>query len=383
MTVLLVAYGVASCLALAWTVLRLMRTPRSVPLWAITGLIASWAVSYPFDLAANAEVPFLGLAPMTSRLIQHVLLLFGVNSLACFYLFSARQARQARVRALWYALPLIAAVAVLVLAAVKTPAGAGTSDMAVPGVAVVYLTADAYLAFGFATACVWAWRYAQLAAIHLARGLRLAAVGLAAIVLANAAFIPSILLHLLAGHTRSAIAGVAQTLGWFGAVFLLLPGIVVFLTGVSYPALAQRLASLRIWRQHRRLYHELAPLWTALNDAFPQDRLERLPAYPWREVLSPLGVHRRFYRRVVECRDGLVRLSPYLAALNTRDNGDSANPTQLAEQLRDALRSYRGGEAAAPHAVPVALPPGDTLDADAHTLAVLSRALHQTQVVTP
>jgi Family of unknown function (DUF6545) len=93
---------------------------------------------------------------------------------------------------------------------------------------------------------------------------------------------------------------------------MVVPGIVVFLGGVCYPGAVMRLSALRLWNRRRRAHRQLAPLWTALHEAFPQDALTRVPASRWRDALSPWSVHRRFYRRVIECRDGLVRLSPYL-----------------------------------------------------------------------
>jgi hypothetical protein len=143
---------------------------------------------------------------------------------------------------------------------------------------------------------------------------------------------------------------------------------VTFLAGVCYPGTAMRLSVARIWNRHRRVYRQLAPLWTTLHEAFPQDALTRVPAPRWQDTLSPWSVHRRFYRRVIECRDGLVRLSPYLA----EPAGEAGGP--LGDRLLVALRALHTTPVPR-QAVPVAVPEAGGLDADADELARLSRQL--------
>jgi hypothetical protein len=150
-------------------------------------------------------------------------------------------------------------------------------------------------------------------------------------------------------------------------LMLVVPGIVTFLAGVCYPGAVMRLSAARLWNRRRRTYRQLAPLWTALHEAFPQDTLTRVPASRWRDALSPWSVHRRFYRRVIECRDGLVRLSPYLEL-----PGGSADGL-LADRLIAALQELDTTSLIPRQAVPVAVPGGSGLDADADELARLSR----------
>ncbi|MCG3043534.1 MAB_1171c family putative transporter [Streptomyces fenghuangensis] len=388
MSLLLALYGAGSFLVLAWMARRLARAPRDVPLWAVTGLVACWAAAYPFGLAADREEVFLGLAPMTSRLVQHILVLAAVNCMVCFYLFSALEPARARGRAGWYALALMGTVAVLIAAVAAVPEGTRTRDHTVTGVAVFFVTADLYLAAGFALGWMWSRRYARVAEPRLARGLRITSLGMAAIVVADALFVPAVLMRWAGGDRAPAsldTAGAAETtLGWVGAVFFLLPGTVLVLAGVTYPAAVMRLTALRVWWRHLRAYRGLEPLWTALHRRFPENALHRVPARPWRDALSPRGVHRRYYRRAVECRDGLVRISPYLAALG--DGGDSGDgdggavpPERLAPRLREALRAHAEGRPASTRAVPVAVPAEGGLDADVERLLALSRALREVE----
>lgn len=91
-------------------------------------------------------------------------------------------------------------------------------------------------------------------------------------------------------------------------------------------------------------------------------------------------MHRRYYRRVIECRDGLVRISPYLALeAATADAEAPLTPEVAARHLRTALRAYASGEEAPSQAVPVALPSegeGDgSLESDVRQLIRLSETL--------
>lgn len=368
MTPLVLAYGIVSAALLLWLAGRLARNPRNVALRAVTAFVACLAVAFPFGAAANKGAHVLGLPPMIARLIQHGLLLVGVYSLVCFFLFSARERAVARRRAGWYAVLLLVAEVVLLVAALATPASARTNDQSVPSVAVFFIAADVFMALGFATAAVWAWRYARDVGGRLARGLRIAAVGLVAIVLANCVFVPAIVLGLIYHVGVADRGGSAGTVaGAIAVTVLLMPGVLLFLAGVSYPAVMTRMGAVWVWWRHRRGYRQLAPLWTMLHAEFPDDALDRVPAAPWRDALRLRGTHRRYYRRVVECRDGLVRISPYLAQTDSADG--------LPSRLRQALAAHAAGEPAPAKAVPVALPSGDGLDADVRELVQLARGL--------
>nr|WP_291410283.1 DUF6545 domain-containing protein [Actinophytocola sp.] len=102
-----------------------------------------------------------------------------------------------------------------------------------------------------------------------------------------------------------------------------------------------------------------------------------MPISPWRDALSLRSVHRRYYRRVIECRDGLVRISPYLANMGA-DPAELAVPEHLAEQLTGALRAHAAGQTVPPQAIPIAMPSDDSLDADVDRLIELSHAVQRT-----
>ncbi|MBP2472112.1 hypothetical protein JOF53_000984 [Crossiella equi] len=354
-------YAAAVYTALAWVVFLLIRRPHDVRLRAMVCLVVCWAAAFPFGGVASADRSMLGFPPMGSRFVEHTLVLVSVNCLIAFFLYSALEERAARARTRRYAVPLVLAIAVLAVSALLTPADAVSNDHSVPSIAVFYLTADTYMAIGFGMACFWTLRYGKGAEPRLARGLRLASLGLAAMVAANLLFIPTVIVRWAGSDVPTPVTRTA--------VLLLLNGIVVFLFGVSYPGGMMRLAGVNVWWQHLRLYRRLSPLWTMLNERFPQDAMDSLPTNTLRELYGLRGVHRRYYRRVIECRDGLVRISPYL----TCDPPEGVEP--LAEELRAALRLHAAGMLITAHAVPVAVPVADGLDADVAALVALSDAL--------
>ncbi|UJW32859.1 hypothetical protein L3Q67_03440 [Saccharothrix sp. AJ9571] len=368
----LLAYGIVAVAALTWLLIRLVRSPRSAPLWCVTIAVACLAIAYPFGLIAGENEVFLGLPPMVSRLIQHGILLVAVNCLISFFLFSALDQREALRKTTRYLIPLGIAEVVLVVAAAITPAGVATNDHRVTGVALFFVTADAYMGLGFGLAARWAFRSAKGAERSVRRGLRMAGVGMSMIVVADCLFIPAVVLRWLGMAAAPGADGTAQTtIGSIGAMFFLLPGIVIFLIGFTYPAAARKLAAAGVWLHHRRMYHRLGPLWTVLHQEFPEDALSRVPAGRWRDLLSVTGVHRRYYRRVIECRDGLVRISPYLADVREQP----VTHENLAGKLKEALRERSSGDPVPKQAVPVAMPEAEGLDADVRELAALSRAL--------
>ncbi|WP_338059192.1 DUF6545 domain-containing protein, partial [Streptomyces malaysiense] len=86
---------------------------------------------------------------------------------------------------------------------------------------------------------------------------------------------------------------------------------------------------------------------------------------------SHRSIHRRYYRRVIECRDGLVTVSSYLAMLGVTQN---ASPEAVARVLPAALRACAIDTAEASPAVGVALTT-NSIDADVRQLVAVSQAL--------
>lgn len=148
-------------------------------------------------------------------------------------------------------------------------------------------------------------------------------------------------------------------------------GYILVTVGLSLAGVAQAIATWRWWQQRRKQYEALAPLWSLLTAAFPEIALDehrnsRLPR---------ASQHRhRFRRRVIEIRDGLLRLSPFLID-ETADQGTlgGADPEATAAQLRNVLRSQTAltNQPRSPRQPPVIV----GVDDDIETLVAISRAL--------
>lgn len=359
MTAITPVQGLLLCLLLAWKAAHLARAPRNVPLRCVVACLAFATIAF------LAQLPNASLVSPANRwlvLAQFTLVLATSTALDFFFLFSALAAVRARRLAARRALVIATVAAAMTVAVALVPAGASIRDQSVPAVAVLYLVFMAANGTLLADALRWARRGIAGAGPALARGLRITSAGLALLI---AALVPLTVMVALR-WARLPAPPVMLTAG----VLLAVPGIVLFLIGVAYPGTVSRLAAVRVYARHWRLQRQLAPLWHELHRAYPQDSLARVPAPAWREALSLREVHRRFYRRVVECRDGLVRISPRLTP---------GSPQQEAERLLDALRTIpvarnAPGQAAG-HAVPIAVPAGPGLDADAAALAALSRQI--------
>ncbi|MFE1174269.1 MAB_1171c family putative transporter [Streptomyces sp. NPDC058773] len=356
-------------LAVVWKLIQLARDPRDLPLRAVTLCLICTRASFALGLDSAARLVDNLMGPGSARLVQNALLLGAVYCLMCVYLFSAEERERAIRRARWDALPLASAITVLALTTVATPVSVrgrdfATADVTATPVALFFMAALLYLIYALAAALWWTWRHARMSLRPLSTGLWLTVGALAGMVMANIG-------RLAIDVTRWRGANVPAWLN-HGTQGLLALAVPVFIVGVIYSGAAMRLASARVWLCHRKAYRRLRPLWEALHEAFPQDALSRVPASGWREFLSLRGTHYRYYRRAIECRDGLVRISPYLAQQGVNDGTPHAS---LAGHLRHALRAQANGEAVSEQAVAVALPGEDSLDADVRQLISLSDAL--------
>lgn len=363
---------IAVFIPLVWKLAQVRHAPRDIPLRTVTLCVAFGAAAAICEdelskqTLNNDVLSQRAAGPALLMLAHQVSLLSLVYTLICFFLFSTLDSQGARIRAAWQALPLAVALAIVAVTALILPAGASPASYPLPIVSVQFLAADAYMVYGLSLAFRWTRRYASQAGPRLARGLLLTSIGLAALATATT-LLAVVVVARWSGHSAPGVITSVEQL-------LLTSGAVIFLVGVCYPGAAMRLVALRIWWRHLRAYHRLRPLWGRLHVAFPDDALSRISLPLWRDIISLHGVHRRYYRRVIECRDGLVRISPYIVTV--RENGLDSRP--LADQLSVALDLYSTGERVQSHAVALASPTSTSLDADVHELVVLSQALRTT-----
>jgi len=354
--------------ALAWRIYQTYRAPRRLPNWAITVTIVCVAGSF---LAQQKVISgwLDGLTGKgTGRLVNNILLAIGVCALLIVFLGSALGPRRPG-RVLFELIPLSGAIALMLVAMAITPPemrGLALSPKLVhePGVALFYLGAGSYLIYGLAACAWWIFRYIRAADRHLKTGLKLGAAGLICLAVGSVFRALYIVIAWAFGPSIPLLLTVA--------VPLVLLGSVLFLAGITYPGVRARFAALRRRRQHQRHHDELTPLWTALAGVYPNIVLRTTPQGRW-ERWRPRTVHRRYYRRVIEIRDGLVQLSPYLDTDLTALAAD--DPRAAAAALKTAIARQTAGEETDGRAKLV-LPGGAAdIESDVRPLLALSAAV--------
>jgi uncharacterized protein DUF6545 len=353
--------------ALAWRAYQVARAP-TVPNWAVTACVAGFAAAFLLQQTVISDEVDAVLGRGAARVANNALLACAVCALVIFFLGSALGPRRYR-RVVLELVPLAAAITLMIVVMAVTPPELrglplGPSTIHDSGIALFYLGAGLYLIYGLIACTCWIVRYQRVADRNLRIGLLLGAAGLAS---AAAGSIFRALYIVVAWAFGPAV----KVLLLLGVPFVIIGGM-LFLAGVTYPGVRARVSAVRRRRQHRREHHALAPLWTVLVQAFPSIVL-RTPPRGRGERLSPRSVHRAYYRRVIEIRDGLVQLSPYLDA----DFGAvvATDPDAAAGALKTALERHAAGEASDGRAKQV-LPAGaDDIESDVRPLLALSAAM--------
>ncbi|MDF3290167.1 MAB_1171c family putative transporter [Streptomyces silvisoli] len=367
----IVVFLTALAIAFLWRLFQWRKDPRNPSQRSLTLCMLCGFVSY---LAATPDGSDFGTVADQGwgKLVQNVMLLAAAYFLMCIYLYAAADERVGRRRARLDGLALAVAVGVITVAAVAAPraaltGSASTADMTIPQVAAFYLTAGLYMLYALAAACYWTRRYARMSQRPLSTGLWMAAVGLLGMAMVCA-------VNAVLVIVRSGGGAVPKPLTVTVAVTLMV-SLVLLAFGFTYPGVRARFAALRVWREHRRIHRQLEPLWRLLCRAYPQSVLKP-SATAWRDRWRAGGVHRRYHRRVVECRDGLVHISTHLQCY--RHDGaivDLAPPEVLAQHLRTAVETVTNGAPISERATPLAVPPDDDRDTDVRQLVALAQAL--------
>ncbi|QWF79394.1 MAB_1171c family putative transporter [Amycolatopsis sp. CA-230715] len=354
--------------ALGWRIHLLVRAPRSLPNWAVTITITCVAISFLFQQKAIDDAVDGVLGHGVGRLLNNALLAAGLCALLVFFVGSTVSTRPHR-RAAFELLPLAADLVLMVVATALTPVQVRGMSLSpervhVPGIALFYLGAGLYMIYGLSACVRWMLRYLREADRDLRAGLRLGATGLAFVAAGS-------VLRALYVVVAWAFGPSWRILLQLG-VPLVIVGTALFLAGICYPGLRARIAALARRRRHRREYRELSPLWTLMARSFPTvvlrtGRTRRFDRF------RPQHVHRQYYRRVIEIRDGLVQLSPFLGTDLTALAAE--NPRGAAAELEAALTRRESGEKSDGKAKLV-LPGGASdLEADVKPLLALARAV--------
>ena len=146
----------------------------------MTACLVCAALAYPAGIIVAAH-PTAPAAPWLT-FIELACLLGTGYALCCFFLFSLRGRSAAQAQAQRRAIPVAIAIVILAVTAALNLARAGMYDLRDPAVVVPYLTFDLCIAWLLADACMLARQGARSSTGTLARGLRIAATGLALMV---------------------------------------------------------------------------------------------------------------------------------------------------------------------------------------------------------
>ncbi|MFF7885268.1 MAB_1171c family putative transporter [Streptomyces sp. NPDC020794] len=337
-------------------------------------LMTGEILSFPEINEAIDEATAVGLG----KVVFNGLYMSGLFALVMVFVSAMRGTRAEYRRHLRINTVLLAGtLTALVLAMITTPAGMrdhslSTPDMARPAIASFYLIGNAYFVYGYLASGLWALGYARRASRHLGLGLLTMALGLMGLTITSVNRMILVALRIEEPGSHEAF----NTVNWSLSNWAM--GVV--LAGICYSAAVQLVTRIRSVVHHRRMYHELAALWKALTAAYPELVLNRPPdASRWHRLRRRRTYERRFYRRLIECRDGLVRLSPYLTRVAPYTDLAQSPADQLARHISEALTLKPTAES--PHtelpATLVASPTTNDLGADAHELIALSHALRE------
>lgn len=355
----------AATIATAWKLSQFVRAPRDTGLRIVTVCTALVFLALSAQLATSLPAVAEFFPSQSPKLIQNVILTFFF-ALLIVLLHTIAAPELVGPRG-WFeiALAVLASGGLLMTFAAAVPTARGASyEQAdhTPAVLGFYLIGNLYMAYATARGTHLAWTMANHTQSHARLSLRVAAAGLAVNCLGT--HMPRVLST--SGRLIVDQDLIRGTATWTTPILAI--GIIAFFLGIGYPGARTGVIKARMWIEARYQYHQLRPLWIALCGQFPKIAMFSIET-PRREALQIFQMRLRFYRRIVECRDGLVCLSPFVVeALDAPQT-----PEQQAEMIYDALmRAAIGEEVAVPSMIAGPEAPG--IEADIQQLVAVSRA---------
>jgi len=347
--------------ALCWRLEQLRRERAGLQPLALTVAVAALTLAFVDTNTQVREWLDTTLFSGAGRLVFYCLLAIGVAALVVVFFFGTTESGRRR-RAGMEAVPLVVAMIGLNVAMLATPTPVRTRDVSEwtvqhIGFAVFFVIAGSYLVYALGACVVSIARYVGLAEGYLRQSLITLLTGLAMVCvgsLIQTLFVVGAGLDLFSLPVLLKVAGAMSSIG-----------AVLFLAGVSYPMVRARWMKIRHDIRHRRHHRELEKLWELTTSALPE---VVLPPRTGRRVEGSINLI--YQRRVIEIRDAVLQLSPYLP-----EDFDSRPIAEQAAAIHAAVDRYReaGGSSGAVREVLAGA--DDDLDADARPLRRLSREL--------
>lgn len=361
-----------------WLALGIVTVWRLFPLLTGTGRGPGRVMVFVLFLTSFLSNTF-GLPPVARALdgiadgLDRVLL--NLALIAAFfnfiYFFAAQLPRRELFIRTWFQGMLgVLAGAVMVTCAVVSPIGvprySALPDYGATAAFLFYVLGSVYFAYACVMVIWLGFRTAALPDVSQPWAFRTCAIGTTLVLLGGPVLrTTSILL-------RWSTAGAVTVPDWIEGTgqTVLTVGILGYVVGLCAIGARTLIAKTRVNIRLRRDYRVLRTLWTALHEAFPAIGFRPVGGLAGRMGLRRLGIGYRYRRRIIECRDGLWRLSPYVA--DPDDESDTLSIAAQAELVHEALRRV-GDNTADPVAEPVAIAaPAKNRSDDTRLLALAS-----------
>lgn len=355
-TINIIAF-VVFAVALCWRLDQIRRNGGGLQPLAMTTAIAALVLAFVVNGADMRELIDTTVFTGAARVVFYAMLALGVASLIIVFFFPAPGQTRER-RAGMEAIPLVVALLGLQVTMLVTPIDVRTEPINAwtvrnVGFGLFLLIASGYLAYGLLACVRNVRRFLRLADGYLRTSLGLLMGGLVLLAFASMLQIVFVVISMTGTLRISWLFTTGQVLAGVG--------VVAFLVGISYPMLHSRWQTAMVSRRRRRADEELVPLWTLLTEAVP-------------EVVLPRGARitptESFHRRVVETRDALTQISPYLS-----DDFADADDEVRAAMVCDAVAAYVDEGPISAQVRDVLPGEGTGIDADAAPLLRVAREL--------
>jgi hypothetical protein len=281
--------------------------------------------------------------PTLARLAINVLGLWAAFGKVCFFRTALHRQGRPRPRLHREALVVVCVAAVEVATMLLAPPeirpamGQPRNGHFVEAL-IFELVTTGYLASVSCRVIRWTWRLLRRVDNNLYR------VSLALVGFASTISLLSGALDVVVHITAFAVPSTALAMQPY-YVFIYFPvavGFGIFFAGAMTPVFVEAFWSIPVAVLQLTEYRMMGTLWGALRGEFPKMNLRR----QW-------GIHRRYYRRGVEIRDGLVLLKDYynadvaeVAERASRNRGENVAVTAMvvaAALVREALKAHQEG----------------------------------------
>ncbi|MFD0886023.1 MAB_1171c family putative transporter [Streptosporangium algeriense] len=292
-------------------VIQVRRAPEDLPLRAVTAGVSCLFLSVFVNLPA-VRTALDGVQIGAPKLFVNLITLLGTYFVLAFFFYSIygrkaiRRMRRERILLLLTCGVLVAAWFIAPPTVREAPADLRNGYNLQARIFLV--TALAYMTYTLARALKLVKKYTRTAAgRHVRLGMRIFHASLHLLIAGAVLKVVVLLLQGLDVTVGSSLLQIPNT----GYLLLVGIGIAGFTLGLGYPLVAGMILEVPVRARHRELYRQLEPLWRVLHEEFPDLSLTAGRPSRWREILRRPRVHRGYYRRVIEIRDGLVLLAPY------------------------------------------------------------------------